>query len=1382
MPDDAPVQAAASPPLFTSNVPIPPKIQLKGNLASNWKQWKQIWNAYELVTKLKDQSDEYRVATFITCIGQDALAIHNGLPFTSEDEKKNMDKIIELWDSYCLGRTNITYERYMFNARDQKENESIEAYASALRSLANTCNFGPLKEELIRDRIVCGLSDNEIRKKLLQIPELTLDKCMNICRSAETTTSQLKAMSNNNAHSPQEVNYVKSTTARQTTTARHAAQDLINDCRFCGQTHEKKREKCPAQGKICKKCKKENHFAIKCQAKYPKEQRKPPKQKFKKRPVNTVTDEYSSDEESDASVLTVSLEEVNVLGDKRKGKKIFATMMLQGGQRIKMLVDSGASCNVIPMKVLPKGTLIKRTDKTLSMYSKSTMNAVGKTTIKITNPKNAESYNVDFIVVQGEYTPLLGLQTAITMKLLKVRTENILQVADQVPVETTPLTKESVLEEYADVFGDDLGRMEGKVHLETDPSVVPTVNPPRRVPLAIKDKLKTEIDRLTKREVISPVEEPTDWVSSMISVLKPNGTMRLCIDPKNLNCALKRSHYPLPTIEELLPELSKAKVFSKADLKEGFLQVELDEESSILTTFQTPWGRYRWHRMPFGIAPAPEIFQMKLDQNLEGLSGVFKIADDILITGQGDNDQLADQDHDRNLENLLRRCRKKNIKLNRDKFDFKKDEVSFIGHRLTKEGLKPDPNKVTAILNMKKPDDVPALQRLLGMVKYLSKFLSDLSQMSEPLRRLTHKDVPWEWKDEQERAFSKIKEAVSSAPVLKYFDSSKLTEGSGDASSKGLGFVLTQKDHPITYASRALTPAEQNYSQIEKELLAQVFGLEHNHQYMYGRKVILYTDHKPLVSITKKPLATAPKRLQRLLLRLQHYDVEIKYTPGRQMYLADTLSRAYLDTTGDESSRSEVEKEVESIHAVDYLAISEPQLQEIKTETEKDSTLRSLKDVILRGWPDARNAVPANVQPYFNFRDELAVQDGIIFKGTRCIVPTALRPKIKERLHRSHIGVQGCLRRAREVVYWPSMNQEITDYIEQCEVCNTFAAQQQKEPLIVHDVPQRPWQKIGCDIFTVNQKDYLCTVDYYSGYFEVDKLDRKTAKPIITRLKRHFSTHGIPSEFYSDNGPPFDSQEFREFSREYEFTIITSSPNYPQSNGRVENAVKTAKRLMKKAKEAGTDFYLALLDWRNTPTEGVDSSPVQRLFGRRTRTLIPTASALLTPKVPQDIRTKLLYRKAVQTKYYDRNAKELPPLKQGDQVRISPKPNDRTGKWTKAEVQEQVDIRSYNVRTEDGRVYRRNRRHLRKSQPDVPPPQTTTEVPTEYQTPVQPYQAPPSQRGKTVPPETKAPVKPPPSPTSSKTVPPKIQENPVRTTRSGREVKPPSYLKDYVKK
>ncbi len=236
----------------------------------------------------------------------------------------------------------------------------------------------------------------------------------------------------------------------------------------------------------------------------------------------------------------------------------------------------------------------------------------------------------------------------------------------------------------------------------------------------------------------------------------------------------------------------------------------------------------------------------------------------------------------------MQRCRERNIVLNAAKFEFKCTSVPFIGHTLTQNGLQPDPSKVEAITKMEKPQNVEAVRRLIGMVMYLSKFLNGLSSVCEPLRRLTHKDATWLWSSEHDEAFEKIKGMVSSTPLLKYFNPSDPTEGQGDASSTGLGFVLTQNDQPVTLASRALTPAETRYSQIEKELLALVFGLEHNHQYVYGRKITLWTDHKPLVSISRKPLATAPKRLQRLLLRLQQYDTEIHYKPGKEMYVPDT--------------------------------------------------------------------------------------------------------------------------------------------------------------------------------------------------------------------------------------------------------------------------------------------------------------------------------------------------------------------------------------------------------------------------------------------------------------------------------------------------------------
>lgn len=852
---------------------------------------------------------------------------------------------------------------------------------------------------------------------------------------------------------------------------------------------------------------------------------------------------------------------------------------------------------------------------------------------------------------------------------------------------------------YKDVF-EGLGHMPGKIHLETDPSVKPVVIPPRRVPIAIKPKLKVELARLENLDVIEKVVEPTNWVSGLVCVTKSSGKLRVCIDPQPLNRALKRGHYPLPVIEDVLPQLAKVKVYSKADCREGFLQCELDNESSYLTTFQTPWGRYRYKRMPFGISPAPELFQQKLDQSLDGLPGIHTIADDVLITGTGDTIEEATRDHDNNIELFLQRCRKQSITLNREKFEFKCNEIDFIGHVLTSDGLKVDPRKVEAVQNMPRPQNVADVQRFVGMVKYLAKFLPDVSDKSEPLRRLTHKDTEWCWASEQEQSFQTIKKMVTSTPILKYFDPSCETEGQGDASLKGIGFSLLQHGQPITYASRALTQAEIRYSQIEKELLAQVFGLERNHQYAYGRRIVLWTDHKPLVSISNKPLACAPKRLQRLLLRLLQYDVEIRYKPGKEMHLADTLSRAYLNT----SDRSATEEETEDINMIDYLPVSVETRKNIQKATSEDATLQLVNQYITNGWPNHKHTLPPETHEYFQVRDELSIQDNIVFKGQRCVIPLSMRDSIKIKLHNAHTGINSTLRRARDCVYWPGMGKELKDLIQSCDVCNTYQAEQQKEPLISHEVPERPWEKIGIDIFTVEGKDYLCTVDYYSDLFEVDNLYyKKDTKTVVKLLKKHFSNHGIPNIAFSDNGPPFSSKEFSNFAAEYQFEHVTSSPTYPQSNGKAENAVKIAKRLIKKTIKSKGDFYLNLLDWRNTPTEGLGSSPAQRHYGRRTKTLIPTSRKLLKPKTIKRVKESKERMQSKQARYYDKTAKELPQLRKGDTVRLK-RTNDKSETtWEKAQVQEQTNIRSYRIQTEDGREYRRNRKHLRASKESFTP-------------------------------------------------------------------------------
>ncbi|XP_015233581.1 PREDICTED: uncharacterized protein LOC107086865 [Cyprinodon variegatus] len=526
------------------------------------------------------------------------------------------------------------------------------------------------------------------------------------------------------------------------------------------------------------------------------------------------------------------------------------------------------------------------------------------------------------------------------------------------------------------------------------------------------------------------------------------------------------------------------------------------------------------------------------------------------------------------------------------------------------------------------------------MVNYLSKFYDHLSDDCEILRQLTRKENLWEWTDIQEGAFQRLKDKIAQAPVLQYYNKEEELTLQCDASDTGLGAALTQKGKPVAFGSRALTPTEKGYAQIEKECLAIMFGMEKFHQYTYGREVTVQSDHKPLENIHSKPLLSAPKRLQRMLLRLQQYDIRVTYVPDRDMLLADTLSRAYLP----ESTRGESETDIETVNMVNYLPISAERLSAIRAVTKDDPKLQSVANRILLGWPKRKQDLPSDIRHYHTFQEELSFQDGIVFRGDRAVIPDALRVDITHRIHSSHLGVEGCLRRARECVYWLGMNEEIKNFISKCDICRSVDPKQQRETLHPHDMASRPWAK------------------------------------------------GIPDIVISDNGPQYASLEFEHFSQKWGFEHRTSSPGYPQSNGKAESAVKTAKRLMLKAAAARQDPYLAMLDHRNTPSQGLNTSPAQRLLSRRTRTLLPTKDTLLKPEVTHN-EQGLKYNRQRQEKYYNRTAKDMDSLEGGASVRVQP--CDTHQGWRPAKVVQQVSHRSYKVELESGGVLRRNRHHLR---------------------------------------------------------------------------------------
>uniref|UniRef100_A0A8D2J594 Gypsy retrotransposon integrase-like protein 1 n=1 Tax=Varanus komodoensis TaxID=61221 RepID=A0A8D2J594_VARKO len=596
-------------------------------------------------------------------------------------------------------------------------------------------------------------------------------------------------------------------------------------------------------------------------------------------------------------------------------------------------------------------------------------------------------------------------------------------------------------------------------------------------------------------------------------------------------------------------------------------------------------------------------------------------------------------------------CRQVKLRLGMKKLQFKVKEVRFHGHILSVEGLKADPEKIRAILDMPHPENVKSLQHFIGFATYLAKFLPRLSEVCEPLRRLLDKDAVWHWLPKHDKAVQEIKCLVTDTPVLKYYDVTKPVTIQSDASKNGLGCCLLQDGQPIAFASRALTRTEQTYAQIEKECLNIVFACQHFHHYLYGRdKITAETDHKPLISIFKKPLLCAPKCLQSMLLTLQNYCLSVVYKPGPEMYISDTLTRATAAGGTFECTQHtvcNVQQDLDALSQInhsDYLNVTDQQLHQIKQHTEIDKSLQALKSVVLNGWPDSKEEVPLIVREYWTFRDEIGIQDGILYKGPRVIILKSLRSEVLKRIHASHIGGEACYRQAQDTLYWPNMQNEIRDFVSRCSACNEYAQAQQKEPMMSYVLPTRPWQIVSMDLLSYAGQDFLLIVDHYSDFWEIELLPDLSAETTIRRCKVQFAHHGLPDWVISDNGPQFACEQFRRFSTDWGFVHVTSSPRHPQANGKAESAVKIVKNLFKKSKYDGSDPWKAVLHWRNTPTEGMDSSPAQRLMSRRLKTSLSVANKLLEPCVVTDVMEKLRRRKQISKLTYDMSAKDLPEL------------------------------------------------------------------------------------------------------------------------------------------
>ena len=473
-------------------------------------------------------------------------------------------------------------------------------------------------------------------------------------------------------------------------------------------------------------------------------------------------------------------------------------MVLQtNGSQIEYKLDTGSQINIITKRTfqnLDKKGKIHSTNAKLTAYDGGNIEVLGKCILRV-GKLNRKTYPVEFFIVDTHSPSIIGLKTCERLDLIK----RVYLVNDVDP---------NLLEEFADTFGD-IGCLPGEYKIKIDPSVDPVIEPPRRIPFSLQKKMKIELDRMESLNVIEKVTHPTDWVSNIVVVEKSNGKLRFCLDPRNLNKAIKREHFQLPTVDDIMAKMPDAKIFSKLDASSGYWQIRVDDESADLLTFNTPFGRYHFNRLPFGVWSASEIFGKSIFENIiQGLKSVANIQDDIIVWGS------TPAEHDERLQHVLEKCREANLKLNKKKCEFRLNELKFVGHIFSADGVRADPEKVEAISGMLSPRDKSDLRCFLGMINYLGKFMPNLSEKTALLRSLLEKDVLWSWSDKHEECFCMLKKLVTESPILKYYDPNKEMKLSVDASKYGLEAVLLQKYEedwaPVAYGSQSLTRSEMN--------------------------------------------------------------------------------------------------------------------------------------------------------------------------------------------------------------------------------------------------------------------------------------------------------------------------------------------------------------------------------------------------------------------------------------------------------------------------------------------------------------------------------------------------------------------------------------------